>query len=315
VLAPVVSVTKEVPQSGVTNNNWDVNSTTENYTRLNSAYATTLDWVGDFNISTAVFVDAFSISDQDTEPRGIAFNPNGTKMFVVGDAGDDVNEYTLSTGFDVSTASFVDSFSVASQDTSPFGIAFNTDGTKMFIVGVVGQDVNEYTLSTGFDVSTATFVDSFSVASQETSPQGIAFNSDGTKMFIVGPDGDDVNEYTLSTGFDVSTASFVDSFSVSAQDTAPRGVAFNADGTKMFIIGSNSDSVHEYALSTGFDVSTASFTQSFSVASQDTAPLGFTFSPNGLKMFVVGATGDDINEYDLDATALHSAQAHSPQQT
>ena len=37
VLAPVVSVIKEVPQSGVTNNTWDVNSTTENYTRLDSA--------------------------------------------------------------------------------------------------------------------------------------------------------------------------------------------------------------------------------------------------------------------------------------
>ena len=31
-------------------------------------------------------------------------------MFVIGGAGDDVNEYTLTTGFDVSTASFVDRF-------------------------------------------------------------------------------------------------------------------------------------------------------------------------------------------------------------
>jgi hypothetical protein len=43
VLAPVVTVTKEVPQTGVTNNNWDVSSTAENYTRLDSAAATTLD--------------------------------------------------------------------------------------------------------------------------------------------------------------------------------------------------------------------------------------------------------------------------------
>jgi DNA-binding beta-propeller fold protein YncE len=105
------------------------------------------------------------------------------------------------------------SFSVAAQDSLPSGIAFNTDGTKMFVVGITGRDVNEYTLSTGFDVSTASFVDSFSVAGQDTSPTGIAFNTDGTKMFIVGETGDDVNEYTLSTGFDVSTASFVDSFS------------------------------------------------------------------------------------------------------
>ena len=89
-------------------------------------------------------------------------------MFVVGVSGDDVNEYTLSTGFDVSTASFVDSFSVASQESNPSGVAFNNDGTKMFVLDYLGDDVNEYTLSTGFDVSTASFVDSFSVATQET---------------------------------------------------------------------------------------------------------------------------------------------------
>ena len=119
---------------------------------------------------------------------------------------------TLFTSSAQATTSFVDSFSVALQENNPQGIAFNNDGTKMFVVGFDGDDVNEYTLSTGFDVSTASFVDSFSVAAQETIPQGIAFNNDGTKMFVIGFAGDDVNEYTLSTGFDVSTASFVDRF-------------------------------------------------------------------------------------------------------
>ena len=103
------------------------------------------------------------------------------------------------------TTSFVDSFSVAAQETSPTGIAFNNDGTKMFVTGFSGDDVNEYTLSTGFDVSTASFVDSFSVAAQETIPRGLAFNNDGTKMFVMGYVGDDVNEYTLSVGFDLNT--------------------------------------------------------------------------------------------------------------
>jgi sugar lactone lactonase YvrE len=261
--------------------------------------ASFIDPATKFDLSTAVFVDAFSVSAQEVTPTGIAFNTDGTKMFIVGNSGDDVNEYTLSTGFDVSTASFVDSFSVSAQETLPQDIAFNTDGTKMFIVGAAGQDVNEYTLSTGFDVSTASFVDSFSVASQDTSPQGIAFNTDGTKMFIVGIAGQDVNEYTLSTGFDVSTASFVDSFSVSAQETSPRGIAFNTDGTKMFIVGSDGDAVNEYTLSTGFDVSTASFVDSFSVSAQETAPEGIAFNTDGSKMFIVGSTGDDVNEYNV----------------
>jgi len=74
-------------------------------------------------------------------------------MFVSGNAGDDINEYTLSIGFDLrSTVTFVDSFSVSSQETAPRGITFNNDGTKMFVLGSTGQDVNEYTLNNGFDL-------------------------------------------------------------------------------------------------------------------------------------------------------------------
>jgi photosystem II stability/assembly factor-like uncharacterized protein len=251
------------------------------------------------NIKAASFTDSFSVAAQESEPKGIAFNNDGTKMFIVGTDGDDVNEYALSTGFDVSTASFTQLFSVSSQDTAPTDIAFNNDGTKMFIVGDAGNDVNEYALSTGFDVSTASFTDSFSVAGGDESPTGIAFNNDGTKMFIVGTVGDRVNVYALATGFDVSTASSTIIFSVSAQETSPTGIAFNNDGTKMFIVGSSGDRVNEYWLYTGFDVSTASFTDSFSVSAQEGLPQGIAFNNDGTKMFIVGDVGNDVNEYDI----------------
>jgi DNA-binding beta-propeller fold protein YncE len=302
VLAPVVSVTKEVPQSGVTNNNWDVNSTTENYTRLNSAYATTLDWVG-FDVSTASFVDSFSVSGQETDPQGIAFNTDGTKMFVIGYSGDDVNEYTLATGFDVSTATYSQNFSVSAQDTVPISIAFNTDGTKMFIVGYTGDDVNEYALSTGFDVSTATYSQNFSVSAQETEPRGIAFNADGSKMFIVGTGGVEINEYSLSTFFDISTASFTQNFSVSSQTTDPQDLVFNNNGTKLFIIANNSPNrVYEYSLATAYSLSSVTFTTDYSVAAQDTSSSSIAFSGDGAKMFILGDAGNDVNEYSLDLT-------------
>lgn len=265
-------------------------------------------------LSGASFTQSFSIAAQETAPQAVRFSANGTKMFVLGGAGQDVNEYTLSTGFDVSTASFVDSFSVSAQDTAPTGMAFNTDGTKMFIVGNIGDAVYEYTLSTGFDVSTATYSQSFSVTSQEINPLGLSFNIDGTKMFLVGFSGQDINEYTLSTGFDVSTASFTTNFSVAVEDSNPRDIAFNTSGTKMFVVGGTGDSVYEYTLSTGFDVSTAAFVDSFSVATQDTVPQSITFSTVGTKMFVVGATGDAVYQYSTgvgSATTVLAGKALS----
>ena len=203
-------------------------------------------------------MDSFDISNEDTLPQSLVFNPDGTKMFVVGRDGKDINEYTLSTGFDVSTASFVDSFDVRNEETQPKGLAFNNDGTKMFVVGYTDDEVLEYNLSPGFDVSTATFIDGFSVRSEDLIPSGLAFNNDGTKMFVVGQRDDDVNEYTLSTGFDVSTASFVDSFSVSSEESAPTGLAFNDDGTKMFVSGKTGDDVNEYTLSCAYKVTSSS---------------------------------------------------------
>ena len=128
-------------------------------------------------------------------------------MFVTGTSGKDVNQYTLSTGFDLtSTVTFVDSFDVSGQDSRPRGMAFNNDGTKMFVAGYNDEDINVYTLSTGFDLtSTVTFVDSFA-DSDNDGPVDIAFNKTGSKMFQVDLDGDEINPYSLSCGFKITNS-------------------------------------------------------------------------------------------------------------
>ena len=138
----------------------------------------------------------------------MAFSSNGTKMFVVGSRRrQNVNEYTLSAPFDVSTASYAgdnERFRAASQDNNPTDVAFSSNGAKMFVVGGSNDKVNEYTLSAPFDVSTASFVDAVSVTKRESSPGGVAFSSDGAKMFVVGKGGKVVNEYTLSSVYPIT---------------------------------------------------------------------------------------------------------------
>ena len=179
--------------------------------------------------------------------RSTDSNSSGLKN----DNEDRVNEFSLSTAFDVTSAGSVVAFiKVKAQDTAPRGLAFNTDGTKMFVLGDQDNRCKWIYFINAFDVIiNASFVDSFSVNSQDDSPQGLAFNNDGTKMFVVGDQGNDVNEYTLNA-FDVSSASFVDSFSVNSQDGSPEGIAFNNDGTKMFVSGNANDGVYEYTFQT-----------------------------------------------------------------
>ena len=140
------------------------------------------------------------------------------------------------------------------------------------MVGSTNDRVYEYNLSTAYNATTATYSQSFLVSGNDGVPQGIAFNGDGTKMYMAGSNSDRINEYSLSTGFDVSTAAYVQNLFINPQDTNATGVTFNGDGTKMYMVGSTNDRVYEYDLSTGFDVSTAVYLQNFSVAAQETAP-------------------------------------------
>ena len=177
-----------------------------------------------FDVSTTTFAHSFNVTAQETEPQGMAFSNDGTKMFVVGSDGEEINEYDLSTPFDVSTASFANvTFSVLSQDSTPTGMAFSNDGTKMFVVGDAKNYINEYTLSTPFDLSTASYaldIERFDVSGQDRSPQGMAFSNDGTKMFVVGNDGDDINEYTLSSVYPITVTNPPPTFVSSDLDTA-----------------------------------------------------------------------------------------------
>ena len=252
--------------------------------------------VGDWDVSTASFLQSFDLSAQDTVPTDVFFKPDGTKMYVTGNTGDDVNEYNLSTAWDISSASFLQNFSVAGQDNIPVGIFFKPDGLKMYVLGLAGVDINEYNLSTAWNISTASFLQNFSVYAQDTSPSGMFFRSDGLKVYVVGGTGDDVNEYDLSTAWNISTASFLQNFSVAGQDTSPTGVFFKPDGNKMYVVGQVADDVYEYDLSTAWDVSTASFLQNFSVSAQDNFPRGPFFKPDGLKMYVIGSS---LYEYDI----------------
>ena len=113
--------------------------------------------------------------------------------------------------------------------------------------------VTEYEVPAGggwtVDISQASYDSvSFSVTSEESSPRNVSFNADGTKMYILGTASDTVHQYTLSTAFDLSTASYDSvSFSVASQETAPTAIAFNADGTKMYVNGTANGTVYQYS--------------------------------------------------------------------
>tara|TARA_R110002126_G_scaffold29721_3_gene98006 strand:+ start:1585 stop:3552 length:1968 start_codon:yes stop_codon:yes gene_type:complete len=293
----------------------------------------------------------FSFSSQSTDPYDILFNALGTKMFMLGANVDTVFEYNLSTAWDISTSVYSDiSFSVTGQDATPYGLSFNNNGMKMYVIGGTTDSIYQYTsadttvintfdLSTGNYFATTPSVNaqydfsnagdtqtwqlevtgnqavtgygdaslwayankSFSVTSQETDPAGFSFKSDGTKMYLIGRTNDTVYQYSLSTAWDVSTSSYDSvSFLASAQVTNPACLIFKPDGTKMYILDYGNDDLFQYSLSTAWNVSTASYDSVLlDPSAQETTPRDFRFNADGTKIFLVGSSSDKVHQYSL----------------
>ena len=219
-----------------------------------------------YDINSTVLLNAsHDVIAHEGRAMNLKFNTDGTKMFVIGDGQDQVREYSLAEGFNLSTASVapVNSYSVAVEETKPYGLDFNSDGTMMYVTGNNSDSILQYSLSVGFDLSsTINLVRSNNLrVLMERNPlelSGIEFNANGTRLFIIDTRDNGVDEYALSVGFDISTITHVGFLALSDEEANPSGIAFNNTGTKMFITGNQGDEVNEYSLTCPFKVTSSS---------------------------------------------------------
>lgn len=195
--------------------------------------------------------------------------------------------------YDVPTLAISDmSLDASGRGSAVFGFTTSTDGSKAYAVDN-SNGVFEYDLSQEFNISTATYVQTFAVSGA----QDIAFKPDGTVMYLpdIGPD--TVRQYDLSTPWDISTASADGSLDVSAKETGLRSIYLRPDGTELYITGTNSDDIHKYDLSTPWDITTGTFDATASTATSD--PVAISFEPNGERAYTVDRVADTITQYDL----------------
>ena len=252
---------------------------------------------------------SYDPTTQATAPSGFYIKPDGTKLYIVDNGTDTIYQYTLSTAWDISTASYDSvSISVSSQDIQPNGITFKPDGTIMYHTSNSGNNMDQYTLSTAWDLSTASYASksyNLHLGATELIPRNLVFNSTGTILLVAGGTNDTVFQHNLSTAWDISTASYASkSLDVSSQETGLHGIYLKPDDSKLWILGFGSNTVYQYSI-TSADASTASYDNvSFSVASQSSSSYSVFFGDSGAKMYVLDSLTDTIYQYTTGSSAL-----------
>ena len=230
----------------------------------------------EYTLATAYDISSVTITheiDSRTRipvPKGFRFNSDGTKLHILsgftGSAyGRMFVQYDLSTPYDLSTASWANNdytipTSIAGDSGSP-GVDNNFDNFEFFnngngviMPGQQNRKVFQFSLSTPYDLSTLSYDSKSILVSSNEEPKYALFNNDGTKLVTGGVQTDRIRTFTLSSAYDLSTASYDgDSGSFLTNDSIVPGsninvndIVFNSDGTKIYLTTSNGSSIHQY---------------------------------------------------------------------
>ena len=168
------------------------------------------------------FKQSKDISEDTSRLRGIFIKPDGTRLYVTEDrdtSQQNVIEYTLTTPFDVTTASnpkktllAVTEGGLVSVIDNPHAIEFKPDGTQMYIIrsdGSTRVSIEQFTLSTPWDTTTiswSTFLNIKTGCFSSIQQRGLDFKPDGTRVFVASQGNKKVGQYDLTTPWDISTA-------------------------------------------------------------------------------------------------------------
>jgi sugar lactone lactonase YvrE len=202
-----------------------------------------------WDVTTAVYNSvSLNVSARDSGPIDTFISPDGLILYLAGGTNDAIYRYNLPTAWDLTGATFLNSGSVVAQDTVTNGLYFKPDGTKMYTVGATNDAVYEYNLGTAWDLTTVSFLQSFSLSSFETNSSAISFNDAGTRMYVLGTTGDNIIEFRLSTPWNISTAVYFSTSFTFTTETAPGGLYYNETNQVAYVVGTTLDTV--YGLST-----------------------------------------------------------------
>ncbi len=247
-----------------------------------------------------------------TDPQGLAWNNDGTKLYIVDEGGigspiANVTQYRASDPFNISTIKSTASKNIESESGVASGIAWNNDGTTMYISEAAGDEIDEYKASSPFNVKSTTFTQDSGGLANNGNTEGVTWNNDGTKLFAPDSTGSDIDQYEASTPFDVSTLSFTQSLRVISQEGSPRAVAWNNDGTQMYMGGQDNDTVNQYNVSSLPRGNWTSDTHAFgsNLRALETFQVAVDKLPATTDLWVTLEKKDDVDNSTVETDHIH----------
>jgi len=287
----------------------DSNTITVTFPSAQSGYARLIEGGSQVTASIGYTIGDISSATYDSKvyntggsTNSLHFKQDGTMFWVINQSAHNVNQYSLSTAWDISTSSNdAVSFDLTNESANSMGVVISTDGTKMYILDN-DRNLYQYTLGTAWNITTAVYDNASVLFNEALQLMDFTITDEGTALYMVSAQTDKVYQYALGTAWDINTLVYNSkNISAGASNGTLRDIIITPDGSQMMVIDDSdfeSEKTWLYDLGTNFDVTTAilnsTFEYTFSVY-----PAVIALNDDGTKMYI-GDLASDIYQYSTN---------------
>ncbi|MCC5943249.1 MAG: Ig-like domain-containing protein [Balneolaceae bacterium] len=182
---------------------------------------------------------------------------------------------------------------------------FSPDGTRFYVLGRLSLNIAEYELTDPWDISTANYVRELDISGEmgtavqeDPVPNGMFIRkSDGLMLWVINRT--EIWEYTLSTPWDISSATQTGYRDLSNLLIRGHDIDFKPDGRVLYVDDRFFEAVFQFDLSDEWDISTLSLDYIFDISDQQEEVRGIQLNMEGSRMYLMDTIRQEILEYTI----------------
>lgn len=226
------------------------------------------------------------------------FSPDGLRLFIHNSSSTRIEQFSNSVAYSLLGLSLDNTLTI-SFDSTIRSMSWKTDGTKLFLLGSQNRRLYEMTTNNPYSIVGMSYTNKFfELSSYGSVPGCVEWAPSGDKFLYLDSTAATIFDIETELNWSIATTQYNNiSRSISSEESNVYDIEWSPDGNRFWLIGTNGDSIRQFTVGTPFSINTISQHRIFSVSSQESSPYTFTWSNDGTKLYVAGASSDRIHQY------------------
>ena len=273
--------------------------------------------INDYNVRESVQSNRIELGHLSSNVQGMSWMEDGNVVAFLDSRDNRVLKVPLAEKYDITSFEGIPGInhrSISDNFYEPVTFRWADSGSRIFVAyqnaGPNNDLIQEFEAENAYSTKKIKPVFSLNTGKNRTGTiSSIEFNSDGSEMFVVDRNNNNIYRYRLSRRFNLESAEYIEK-AKNTESGSIYDIRFNNDGSRLYEVDPSNNEIYQLELTDNYSISTASYDPSRNASKMFdkvfrlcniNSPRGIDWSDDGSSLFVSDASGNEIinlNVYD-----------------